>query len=88
MPKYCKPVGAALDQLEKSEVIEKVTQSYWATPTVVVRKPGGRVRICDDLINLESSTENDVLMFTLYRYHKNVFTIEWWCLLFFQVRLG
>ena len=58
MPKFCKPqrfpfaikpiVGAELDQLEKKGVIERVSQSDWATPIVVVRKPGGKVRICGD----------------------------------------
>ena len=58
MPKVCKPerlsfaiksiVGAELDQLEKKGVIERVSQSDWATPIVVVRKPGGKVCICGD----------------------------------------
>ena len=55
-PKYCevrklpyalKPVvGAELDRLEKEQVLEKVTHSDWATPLVVIRKPGGKVRLC------------------------------------------
>jgi len=71
VPKYCKPrrlpfaikpvVGAELDQLEKNGVIEKVTQSDWATPIVVVRKPGGRVRICGDFkVILNPMLRNDV----------------------------
>ena len=53
-PKYCKPyalkpiVGAELDRLEKEQVLEKVTHSDWATPLVVIRKPGGKVRLCGD----------------------------------------
>ena len=57
-PKYCKVrklpfalkpiVGAELDRLEKEQVLEKVTHSDWATPIVVVRKPGGKVRLCGD----------------------------------------
>ena len=71
VPKYCKPrrlpfaikpaVGAELDQLEKNGVVEKVTQSDWATPIVVVRKPGGRVRICGDFkVTLNPVLRNDV----------------------------
>ena len=58
LPKFYKPqrlpfaiepiVGAELDQLEKRGVIERVSQSYWTTPVVVVRKPGGKVRLCGD----------------------------------------
>ena len=57
-PKFYKPqrlpfaikptVGAELDQLEKRGVIERVLQSDWATPIVVVRKSGGKVQICGD----------------------------------------
>jgi len=71
VPKCCKPrrlpfaikpvVGAELDQVEKNGVIEKVTQSDWATPIVVVRKPGGRVRICSDfMVTLNLMLRNDV----------------------------
>ena len=52
-PKFCKPrklpfalkpvVGDELDRLEKQGVIEKVSHAEWATPIVVVRKPGGRI---------------------------------------------
>ena len=51
-PKYCKVrklpfalkpiIGATLSRLEKEQVLEKVTHSDWATPIVVVRKPGGK----------------------------------------------
>ena len=57
-PKFCKPrklpfalkpvVGDELDRLERQGVIEKVPHSDWATPVVIVRKPGGKVRICGD----------------------------------------
>ena len=57
-PKFCKPrklpfaikpvVGDELDRLESQGVIEKVSHSDWATPIVIVRKPGGKVRICGD----------------------------------------
>ena len=67
-PKFCKPrrllfaikpiVGAELDQLEKKRVIEKVSKSDWATLTVVVRKPGGKVRICGDYY--KPCVKNDV----------------------------
>ena len=70
-PKFCKPrrlpfaikpvVGAELDQLEKKGVIEKVSQSDWATPIVVVRKPGGKVRICGDFkVTVNPVLKNDV----------------------------
>ena len=72
VPKYCKPhrlpfaikpaVGAELDQLEKNGVIEKVIQSDWAAPIVVVRKPGGRVHICGDF----KVTSNPVLRNVVY----------------------
>ena len=71
MPKFCKPrrlpfaikptVGAELDQLEKNGVIEKVSQSDWATPIVVVRKPGGKVRVCGDFkVTVNPVLKNDV----------------------------
>ena len=54
LPKYCKirklpfalkpVVGAELDRLEKEQVLEKVIHYDWATPLVVVRKPGVFVR--------------------------------------------
>lgn len=37
-----------LDRLVKEETLVKVTQSEWATPIVVVRKPNGKVRLCGD----------------------------------------
>ena len=70
-PKFYKPwrlpfaikpiVGAELDQLEKRGVIEKVSQSDWATPVVVVRKPGGKVRLCGDFkVTINPILKNDV----------------------------
>ena len=70
-PKFCEPrrfpfaikptVGAKLDQLEKRGVIERVSQSDWATPVVVVRKSGGKVRICGDFkVTINSMLKNDV----------------------------
>ena len=70
-PKFCKPrrlpfaikpvVGAKLDRLEKRGVIEKVSQTDWATPIVVVRKPGGKVRICGDFkVTVNPVLKNDV----------------------------
>ena len=57
-PKFCKPrklpfalkpvAGDELDRLEGQGVIKKVSHSEWATPIVVVRKPGGKIRICGD----------------------------------------
>ena len=57
-PKFCKPrklpfalkpvVGDELYRLEKQGVIKKVSHSEWATCIVVVRKPGGKIRICGD----------------------------------------
>ena len=51
-PKFCKlhklpfalkpVVGDELDRLEKQGVIKRVSHSEWATPIVVVRKPGGK----------------------------------------------
>ena len=83
MPKFCKPrrlpfaikptVGAELDQLEKNGVIEKVSQSYWATPIVVVRKPGGKVRVCGDFkVTVNPVLKNDVYPLPLLEelFHK------------------
>ena len=41
-------MGDELDRLENQGVIKKVSHSEWATPIVVVRKPGGKIRICGD----------------------------------------
>ena len=75
-PKYCKArklpfalkpiVGAELDRLEKEQVLEKVTHSDWATPIVVVRKPGGKVRLCGDFkVTLNPTLKTDVYPFPL-----------------------
>ena len=54
-------MGAELDQLEKNGVIEKVSQSDWATPIVVVRKPGGKIRICNNFkVTVNPLLKNDV----------------------------
>ena len=57
-PMFCKPrpvpfhirerYDAALDQLESDGVIRKVTHSDWASPTVPVQKPDGKIRVCGD----------------------------------------
>ena len=62
LPFAIKPtVGAELDQLEKRGVIEKVSQSDSVTPIVVVRKPGGKVRICGDFkVTINPMLKNDV----------------------------
>ena len=83
MPKFCKPrrlpfaikptVGAELDQLEKNGVIEKVSQSDWATPIVVVRKPGGKIRVCGDFkVTVNPVLKNDVYPLPLLEelFHK------------------
>jgi len=47
-------------RLENQGVIKKVPHSDWATPIVVVRKPGGKVCICGDFkitINLVLKTD-------------------------------
>ena len=72
-PKYCKVrialkpvVGAELDWLEKEQVLEKITHSDWATPLVVVRKPGGKVRLCGDFkVTLNPALKTDVYPFPL-----------------------
>ena len=75
-PKYCKvrkmpfvlkpAVGAELDRLEKEQVSEKVTRSDWATPLVVVRKPGSKVRLHGDFkITLNPALKTDVYPFPL-----------------------
>jgi len=55
-------VDAELDQMEKSGVIEKIDQSEWASPLVVVPKPNGKVRITGDFKN----TVNSQLCITQY----------------------
>ena len=37
-----------LEEMERNGVLEKVEHSDWATPLVVVPKPGGKVRVCGD----------------------------------------
>ena len=67
LPFALKPIiGAELDRLEKEQVLEKVTHSDWATPIVVVRKPGGRVRLCGDFkVTLNPALKTDVYPFPL-----------------------
>ena len=57
-PKFCaaRPVPYALreevevelDRMEREGIVEKVTQSRWASPIVTVRKSDGGIRICGD----------------------------------------
>ena len=71
-PKFCKPrklpfalrpvIGDELDRLEKQGVIKKIPHSDWATPILVVRKTGGKVRICGDF----KITINPVLKTNIY----------------------
>ena len=83
LPKFCKPrrlpfaikptVGAELDRLEKNGVIERVSQSDWATPIAVVRKPGGKVRVCGDFkVTVNPVLKNDVYPLPLLEelFHK------------------
>ena len=52
--------------MEKEQVLEKVTHSDWATPIVVVRKPGGKVRLCGDFkVTLNPALKTDVYPFPL-----------------------
>ena len=47
-------------------MLEKVSHSDWATPFVVVRKPGGKVRLCGDFkVTLNPALKNDVYLFPL-----------------------
>ncbi|XP_062703968.1 uncharacterized protein K02A2.6-like [Aedes albopictus] len=41
-------IDAELDRLQSLGIIEPVDFSQWAAPIVVVKKPGGKVRICAD----------------------------------------
>ena len=67
LPFALKPVvGAELDRLEKQQVLEKVSYSDWATPLMVVRKPGGKVKLCGDFkVTLNPALKNDVYPFPL-----------------------
>ena len=54
-------VGAKLDRLEKEQVLEKVTHSDWATPLVMVREPGDKIRLCGDFkVTLNPALKTDV----------------------------
>ena len=54
-----------IDQLEKNGVIEKMIQSDYATPIVVVKKSGGRVHICGNFkVILNPVLRNDALSST------------------------
>jgi len=54
-------VGDELDWLEQQGVIEKVSHSEWATPIVVVRKPGGKVCIWGDFkVTINPQLKTDV----------------------------
>ncbi|XP_062698486.1 uncharacterized protein K02A2.6-like [Aedes albopictus] len=41
-------VDEELDRLQQSDIITPVDFSDWAAPIVVVKKPGGKVRVCAD----------------------------------------
>ncbi|XP_062716781.1 uncharacterized protein K02A2.6-like [Aedes albopictus] len=43
-----KKVDAELDRLQQLGIITPVDFSQWAAPIVVVKKPGGKIRICAD----------------------------------------
>ena len=75
-PKYCKvrkltfcsktSCRSRVGQTRKQQVLEKVSHSDWATPIVVVRKPGGKVRLCGDFkVTLNPALKNDVYPFPL-----------------------
>ena len=98
-PKFCKPrklpfaikpvVGDELDRLESQGVIEKVSHSDWATPIVIVRKPGGKVRICGDFkVTINPGMKTDIYpmpnpqeLFQALKVTGNALNIEyyfWW----------
>ena len=75
-PKFCKPcklpfalkpvVRDELDQLEKQGVIKEIPHSDWATPIMVVRKPGGKVHICGDFkITIHPVLKIDIYIYSL-----------------------
>ena len=37
-----------ISRLEAEGIISRVNYSEWAAPTVVIKKPNGRIRICAD----------------------------------------
>ena len=53
-----------LDRFEGQGVIEKVPYSDWATPVVIVRKPGGKVRVCGDFkVTINPLLKTDIYPF-------------------------
>ena len=57
IPFAIKPaIDHELDKLEASGVIEKVSHSSWAAPTVIVPKKNGKFRICGDYSHRKPGT--------------------------------
>ncbi|XP_055622467.1 uncharacterized protein K02A2.6-like [Toxorhynchites rutilus septentrionalis] len=57
-------VEEELDRLERLDIISPVNFSDWAAPIVVVKKPGGKVRVCADYstgLNAALETNNHPL---------------------------
>ena len=75
-PKYCNPrklpfaikpvVGAEFDHLEQDGVLERVSHSDWAIPIVAIRKPTGKVRVCEDFkVTINPVHKSDIHPFPL-----------------------
>lgn len=55
----CESVEAEYKRLIDAKILEPVSNSDWAPPTVCVQKPAGRVRICGDYKRVNEFIEDD-----------------------------
>ncbi|MCO5566816.1 hypothetical protein L7F22_020497 [Adiantum nelumboides] len=56
---FVKKIKEEIDKLKEAEFIYKIEHTDWVSPTVVVPKENGKLRVCDNLKKVNDATIQD-----------------------------